>query len=788
MKNSRFQILPRSFVGMFLCVVFFSTIAYSQQIGKGGGKISTPDGDQWGYTTNVSCSDGVLEVNVGITTVGALRYKDVNRLKLDIYPEWKLNDGSIIVAATRVFYGNRWILKVLTSNGFENSVYILDYWNASPIIYPKGGGVLGRGPDVSNGAKNVVIQGGTQSFKGIFGDATYVLSTMFLYVYRDSVSSWKLDTTGLFGASINYISLDTSQFVYAATTNGVFKQHPDSNVWHQITNISSSNFSQILVDRRNRIFAANYVSYNGKGTYVSTDNGSSWTLDSAGIGTHQILKLSDDAYGNTYAIANGYNQIYRRMNNTPGWTRIDGGITAITINPAAINSVGGDSVLYAATSFGLYASTDQGNTWTESNAGISAQTFYSFAKGTGGKWFTSTNLAMYSLNPTDTAWSKIYPTAGYQRGLPIFADGLSNIYTFGSGNNNNLLPVYKSTNGGASWNIDTLGKSLVLGGGKFFIDEKGGQHASFDPYSGIAHLYTKPYGGSWSVDTNGFRTTSPNSYSSTAVFASDHQGYLYASGTYLNGAKKVSGQVIRRPIDGGTWVADTVGLSGYSYLDAILPGKNGDMFGTYRPHLLHRSNGVWSNLNTPSIAGSSINSTKLSVDSSGALFAAIMGNDVNYVYRGLGVYFSVDTGTTWKYAGLDSITVNQIVSYGDSTYVATNNGLYILTRKAAGTTGVQQIQTLPTSYALFQNYPNPFNPTTTIRYSLPTLSRVSLKVYNVVGQKIADLVNSEQTTGFHETVWNAKVASGVYFYRIESSAIDDPSKKFVQTRSMLILK
>ena len=291
-----------------------------------------------------------------------------------------------------------------------------------------------------------------QSWVQVDGDATYVRSSAYVFVYRDSVSSWQIDSTGV-GNSITGISLDTAQNVYAASTNGVFKQNPDSNVWHQITNLPTSNFSNILVDRRDNIFAANYVSYNGKGTYVSTDNGASWTLDSAGIGKQQILKLSDDAYGNTYAIANGFYQIYRRMNNTPGWTRIDGGITAITVNPTTINSVGGDSILLAATSFGLFASTDQGTTWTEDNANNPATSFSSFAKGAGGKWFTTTSLAMYSLGPTDTAWTKVFPTTGYLSLLNIYTDGIGNIYTA----NYNSTYLSKSSNNGSTWSPDTAG-------------------------------------------------------------------------------------------------------------------------------------------------------------------------------------------------------------------------------------------------------------------------------------------------------------------------------------------
>lgn len=75
----------------------------------------------------------------------------------------------------------------------------------------------------------------------------------------------------------------------------------------------------------------------------------------------------------------------------------------------------------------------------------------------------------------------------------------------------------------------------------------------------------------------------------------------------------------------------------------------------------------------------------------------------------------------------------------------------------------------PSAYALEQNYPNPFNPTTTISFSIPKSGMTTLKVYNVIGQEVATLVNGVQSMGTHTVQFNASVlASGVYFYRIQS--------------------
>jgi hypothetical protein len=89
---------------------------------------------------------------------------------------------------------------------------------------------------------------------------------------------------------------------------------------------------------------------------------------------------------------------------------------------------------------------------------------------------------------------------------------------------------------------------------------------------------------------------------------------------------------------------------------------------------------------------------------------------------------------------------------------------------------------LPKEFALRQNYPNPFNPSTTIKYALPTDSRVSLKLFNILGQEVLTLVNEEQKAGYKSVEWNAlNFASGVYFYRLQAG-------DFVSSKKLLLLK
>lgn len=88
----------------------------------------------------------------------------------------------------------------------------------------------------------------------------------------------------------------------------------------------------------------------------------------------------------------------------------------------------------------------------------------------------------------------------------------------------------------------------------------------------------------------------------------------------------------------------------------------------------------------------------------------------------------------------------------------------------------------PIKFALYQNYPNPFNPSTTIKFSLPAQSRVNLEIYNILGERVATLLNKEMESGFHQLEWNASnISSGIYFYKINTG-------KFSAVKKLMLLK
>ena len=94
---------------------------------------------------------------------------------------------------------------------------------------------------------------------------------------------------------------------------------------------------------------------------------------------------------------------------------------------------------------------------------------------------------------------------------------------------------------------------------------------------------------------------------------------------------------------------------------------------------------------------------------------------------------------------------------------------------------------IPTKFSLHDNFPNPFNPSTTIRFDLPIATKINLTIYNMLGQKVKTLKNSQLSAGYHSVNWNATndqgfpVSAGMYFYQIRTN-------EFVKTKKMLLLK
>ncbi len=509
------------------------------------------------------------------------------------------------------------------------------------------------------------------------GDAIYALSTAHVYVTRDSGTTYQIDSAGLSGAHVSSIAIDSSQTVYAATNKGLFTQAPDSSVWHRVAALDTLSLLSVFVDRMHRIF----VGLNGNPVgRVSTDLGVSWSLiDTSGLENSNSTIKGDDALGNVYAIGNG--GAFRSPDGVTPWTRIDGGILAITGSEPYFYSLCGDSTIYASTTFGAFASTDQGSTWSDASADIPATNFYGFYRSKDGSHVMSTSRGIFSSAPGDTAWTKLYPQVGYQTGLPIHHDSTGDLFTVlpnPDPNSRAMGTVMKSTDAGASWIPDTTGISQTYGN-LYLVDYLGNQHCASSLYGSSFQSYVMRNNADsgWVMDTVGFPVHN-NSYT-TAMVGDGHQT-LYISGYYNNGGTRLPG-VYRRPLSGGAWVTDTAGIPHTIAFFIELVHQHGtDMIGLGGSQIIRRSGGVWQP--TSWTGGVS----KIACDSSGSIYAVRRSFTPALGAIDVGISVSTDNGATWRILSNDTVNVQLLRAFGDSVYELTARGLSVLTSQGAVST------------------------------------------------------------------------------------------------------
>lgn len=270
--------------------------------------------------------------------------------------------------------------------------------------------------------------------------------------------------------------------------------------------------------------------------------------------------------------------------------------------------------------------------------------------------------------------------------------------------------------------------------------------------------------------------------------------------------------------DGATWSAMNEGLVGNDAVQALEFDDAGNLYaGTFNGGLFKCEAGGQSWVNYP--VGSNI--VWALEYSGGSLYAALYGDgiyssadggiswsrfedvDMPYAYSIVadesgviyasswtnGVYCTVNSGASWTPLGMGGSGVSALMVSGSgasgsslrksaklrTAYAGTKEGkIYALTLSP---TGVSTDNTVPAEFSLKQNYPNPFNPTTTIEFAVPADGQYSLKVYNMLGQEVAVLINGVVKAGAHSVNFNAsKLASGVYLYKLSGTGVGEVKK------------
>ena len=336
---------------------------------------------------------------------------------------------------------------------------------------------------------------------------------------------------------------------------------------------------------------------------------------------------------------------------------------------------------------------------------------------------------------------------------------------------------YRTTDGGTTWStvLSTGGTGGFFNAITFSKTTPTFGVAQSDPPTGAGQQYYFPVttngGANWSVTNPPGVSGAASAQNSVVVIDNQFYGFGLNAG---------ASRVYYTSNGGSTWVIGNLGIAG-SFTSGYAMSDN-------------KMNGIAAtNTSLPSIArttdgGSSWSSVNITGLSGYATCKWIEGTNICYVSAGAGasgvIAKSTDGGQTFTVmttAGLTGITHMEFYRSGNDIYGYAVAGDGSVLKLVDNVTGVVNNNTgVPTEYKLSQNYPNPFNPSTTINFSIPKASYVTLKVYDVVGKEVASIISRDLQAGNYteQFVASSNLSSGVYFYQLIAGDFSQ-TKKFI---------
>jgi photosystem II stability/assembly factor-like uncharacterized protein len=622
------------------------------------------------------------------------------------------------------------------------------------------------------------------------------------FLSKDNGTSWTAASTGLrLNSSVNALAVSGTN-LFAGTDGGIFLSTDNGASWTPVNNGLPNTWVLSLAISGTNLFAGTW-----NGVFLSTDNGANWSAVNTGLTNICVNAL---AVSGQMLFASTGEKVFLSMDNGTRWTSINNGLTGTYVFSLAVSGTN----IFAGTYSGgvlrrplwemtaVWANAKLG--WYQQNSGTMRNLrAVSFTDANHGTVVGDSGTILRTTNG-GTAWTS--QTSGTTQSLHgvCFTDLNTGTIVGDSGT------ILRTTNGGAFWTTQTSGTMKPLRGIAFP-----------QAIAGIAVgdsgtvLRTSNGGTSWmnvasgdTSDLNAVSTVGPN----IAVAVGGYPGSIYLQ----------SYATILRTSDGGfTWSIqriDTVGsLGALSFADANI----GITFDSW--NVLRTSDGgiTWNKVsNMPPTAGGWGTGIFLVDSSTGFATCYNLQHDEMSTWWWSTIFQTTDAGCSWLMQALgrggagnrklgdsggglkvggwrvtaqllaeDSVqTINASrlngIFFSDAhTGTVVGDGGTIYRTVTGGVVGVHHVTAdIPKRFLLLQNYPNPFNPSTTIRYSLPQRSHVTLTVFNILGQQVATLVNETRNAGVHEAEFDgAGLSSGLYFYRLQAG-------DFIQTKKFLIVK
>ena len=552
--------------------------------------------------------------------------------------------------------------------------------------------------------------------------------------------------------------------LYAATDSGLFVSINDGGNWVEVdSGISEKYIVDVAATGMNVI-----VSTSHSGIFFSTNGGITWSAANTRMDQCDCFAVSD-----SMIFAGTDSGLFESTDNGNNWTPINNGfpklyqlIHAITIAPK--NRGLTHPIIFAGIYYkGVFRSIDDGENWESVNHGIRAHSiefvgtspngnggtnlFADCLIGAGGL-FISTDEGVSWSEDTTTGLSQYEITSLKKSGTNIFA------CTGGAGifRSNDYGMTWSPIDSGLyylpyTWNRETVFNSIVILGTEI--------------YAAATGLFKSTNNGdSWFYNGRAYVQSGGTIYDCNINKLIAFDTVLFAGVDGLG--------MIRSSDKGKTWSMVNNGMTGKYVMDFILGGTI--IFAATGDKGVFRSTDhgtTWGTIN-----GGLTNTNVWSL--------AIYGTNIFAGTIGGGVFATTLNGSVWTPVNTDltSTDIFSLAASNTDLYCATRFG-GVWHRPLSEISAVRmQRDENPKNFSLEQNYPNPFNPTTSIKYSIPKETFVTLKVFSILGKEITTLVHERKGAGNYSVNFNGdNLPSGIYFYRMQAG-------NFVSTKKFVLLK